>query len=580
MRNHDDDHSRRQNGIVDAHSISHEDQSIIMEFNECEHGSVILESLNKQRQDGRFCDVFLHVDDRVFAVHRNVLAASSPYFESILKHHKVQKEELNVGTPHVDAFSTLVDYMYKGSITITQDLVHQLLELSNHLLITRIKGYCDKYLNATLSPTNCLDVFESANKFGLKDLKAKAISMIKDHIGEVNDSEAIISIPYQRFENLVVSLAAESLEPVPMLLLVARWTKADPAQRHEQFVKLLKCVAWSKIKSTMLHEHLRSNPLYRESKLCLSIAIKVAKAHGLTVKGFTIDTDTDANAEHIVRRQDGESLDASSPQPEPLVIEPLVLFNQRINQQLTKLKPNESDSKTNQLKDAIASPLNADLSEGRTRTRRKTAGQRYNETEWVTGKVGGRKLSETDPTADSRSNHESKANMDASTETKMEEMDELETSDGEVSESDFEASNPPPRKRRRILKRKERVDAMDEEQWKEGVRCPYCIYVGHSVTKLEHHLSRVHQQDTTYICRECDFKCKWNREYYTHMKEHYGEPPYKCTECDYACDRIQFILSHKMKHTDERPFECPDCDFKCRTKGNLNVHRRIHTGEK
>ena len=117
-------------------------------------------------------------------------------------------------------------------------------------------------------------------------------------------------------------------------------------------------------------------------------------------------------------------------------------------------------------------------------------------------------------------------------------------------------------------------------QWKEGVKCPKCSYIGHSAPRLEQHLSKVHQEDTTYSCKYCEFTCKWNREYYKHMKTHFNGPPYICEKCDYTCDRVQFILSHLMRHTNERPFKCDRCDFKSRTKGNLVVHYRIHTGEK
>lgn len=40
----------------------------------------VLDGLNQQREDGRLCDLSIHVQGHVFKAHRCVLAASSPYF--------------------------------------------------------------------------------------------------------------------------------------------------------------------------------------------------------------------------------------------------------------------------------------------------------------------------------------------------------------------------------------------------------------------------------------------------------------------------------------------------------------------
>lgn len=119
-----------------------------------------------------------------------------------------------------------------------------------------------------------------------------------------------------------------------------------------------------------------------------------------------------------------------------------------------------------------------------------------------------------------------------------------------------------------------------KSKWKDGVKCPNCSYIAHSSVRLEQHVSRIHAKDVTYKCKVCDFTCKWNREYYLHVKTHFEGPPFRCETCEYTCDRIQFLLSHRMRHTDERPFKCDECDHRCRTKANLDCHMRCHTGEK
>jgi uncharacterized Zn-finger protein len=227
------------------------------------------------------------------------------------------------------------------------------------------------------------------------------------------------------------------------------------------------------------------------------------------------------------------------------------------------------------------------------RTRKRNPKQKYSKNEWVVYSPSSKKKSTTNESEDEKHLINSKKEVeiepiegDFESETNLEdeaEDDDEERSDDNLSQNYDDMDDDSSlrlRKKSKLSIARNKIQSASLAHWKEGVKCPHCIYVGHSATRLEQHLSRVHEEDTTYKCKMCSFVCKWNREYYKHMKSHFEGPPYRCEDCEYSCDRIQFILSHRMRHTDERPYHCELCAFKSRTKGNLIVHMRIHTGEK
>ncbi|XP_061903391.1 zinc finger and BTB domain-containing protein 22b [Entelurus aequoreus] len=105
----------------------------------------VLDSLNQQREDGRLCDLAIHVQGHVFKAHRCVLAASSPYF-----HDQVLLKNMStVSIPAVMdplAFESVLSCAYTGQLRMLREDIVNYLTVGSVLQMWHIVDKCTELL--------------------------------------------------------------------------------------------------------------------------------------------------------------------------------------------------------------------------------------------------------------------------------------------------------------------------------------------------------------------------------------------------------------------------------------------------
>lgn len=150
-----------------------------------EMGTVLFQKLYEQKKTSRFCDLTLFVNNRIIKAHRNVLACNSPYFDSILKHHKIIREQLIINCADYEVFNKILNYMYTGEITVDFANVEELLKLADHFIVTKIIEYCIEFLGTKLSIENCLFTYFLTQRYKLKHLNGLVENWIVGHLEQV-----------------------------------------------------------------------------------------------------------------------------------------------------------------------------------------------------------------------------------------------------------------------------------------------------------------------------------------------------------------------------------------------------------
>ncbi|XP_068603721.1 zinc finger and BTB domain-containing protein 22b [Brachionichthys hirsutus] len=105
----------------------------------------VLDGLNRQREDGRLCDLSIHVQGRVFRAHRCVLAASSPYFHDQV----LLKDMSSVSIPAAMdplAFEGVLSCAYTGELRMLREDVVNYLTVGSVLQMWDIVDKCTELL--------------------------------------------------------------------------------------------------------------------------------------------------------------------------------------------------------------------------------------------------------------------------------------------------------------------------------------------------------------------------------------------------------------------------------------------------
>uniref|UniRef100_A0A1I8PYB4 BTB domain-containing protein n=1 Tax=Stomoxys calcitrans TaxID=35570 RepID=A0A1I8PYB4_STOCA len=105
------------------------------------HKSNLVEILDSLIKVESYVDCTIVVDDQVqFKAHRVVLAANSPYFQSILQ--DMPMDHCSIIFPGVKAFEmrALLEYMYTGEVNVTQSQIPKIMRIAEEL---EVKGLFD-----------------------------------------------------------------------------------------------------------------------------------------------------------------------------------------------------------------------------------------------------------------------------------------------------------------------------------------------------------------------------------------------------------------------------------------------------
>lgn len=248
--------------------------------------------LSKLRRDYILCDVIIKVNNKEFHAHKNVLAASSPYFEAMFLSGMVESHQQEVTLQGVDAnaFDAIMGMIYDGQVCISTENVQSLLATASIFQIDHLKHACSEFLQKHLAPHNCLGIKSFAEAHGCRNLVQAAHRHGLLHFSKVSISEEFFRLGLDQIMEYLScdNLKVESEEQV--FDAAIRWIGYDSVKRSKYIAKILHLVRLPLLSPQMLADKVKINPLVCQNIECRDLVDEALISYLLPERKATISS--------------------------------------------------------------------------------------------------------------------------------------------------------------------------------------------------------------------------------------------------------------------------------------------------
>ena len=135
-----------------------------------------------QRSNG-YGDFTIFVRSESTKVHQAVLEETCDYFRTMFtgRFAEAYTKSLDLSQvfENVDDLNSVLDYLYTGTISLSEENISSLTNAACFLLLTDLQTACSEFLIKNISPSTCINIFVLSERYSMKKLQDACLEVIK-----------------------------------------------------------------------------------------------------------------------------------------------------------------------------------------------------------------------------------------------------------------------------------------------------------------------------------------------------------------------------------------------------------------
>ncbi|XP_077993237.1 kelch-like protein 11 [Glandiceps talaboti] len=229
---------------------------IASDWNSFSHSLQLAKQLKEQKDSKVLCDMTVNIEEHEFVAHRCVLAACSPYFESMFRSELNESKcgLVKLQCTSVNGMRAILDYMYTGDISLTLDNVEDIIQGADHLIMANLKTLCGRFLAKHITIRNCFDLKGLAELYGLSELQNSVQATIECGLNEMlkEADKYLMNLSADEVQSLVSNDKIKVRE-AELFEFVIKWSKQDKT-RQEKLPALLDQIRFVDIQEKFMQQ--------------------------------------------------------------------------------------------------------------------------------------------------------------------------------------------------------------------------------------------------------------------------------------------------------------------------------------
>ena len=235
----------------------------------------------------QLCDVtVLTKDEKEFKAHRNVLSEASAYFSTLFQIDMTESREGNVRLEEISGavMEDVLEFIYKGSVEVTQENSEDLIAAANYFLIPGLKTVSGRFLERQITKSNCISTFYFAEMYQCDELITNTTKFIHANFASVAEMDEFLNLEAEEVERWISSDEISVAVEADVFKIVVKWIEQDKSERKASFERLFRHVRLVFISRDFLNDVV-TNELVRENSDCLKLISDAVKLTSFTCEG-------------------------------------------------------------------------------------------------------------------------------------------------------------------------------------------------------------------------------------------------------------------------------------------------------